>query len=814
MPDLNAPSRTPYFPARLGMLVQRGRFSWEDEHIQPPRYEAWRETFVPGPDAWKELPEAAALQELLRVEDGLTVILGEPGAGKSRLLEHWAEQVRPEAPGYGALGPLLLPLRRLCDLPPRLDRPDPRDPSLRGGGLADVLWALGEPGVPGEGRFFRPLWLLDGLDELPDGQPLADWLMRFHTLPGAVAVTCRTAVWQGGGGELAQRASGAVQTLMPLRSQAERSAYLAPTLGRTEAAILAAALDCHSALTPLAGTPLLLTLAAELWREDKTPLPTSRAAFYRRVVGNLWKRRLPKEGQRYRTRERDRVLERLAATMDLAPEVDMGVLEDCVAAVCRTERDEIMERLRASGLLVVDDRRERVSFLHLTFQEYYLAETLAQKGALAAVRDRWQDPRYREVLALLLTRSQPEETSDAVQWLVKQGEGHKADPSVLHGIGHSPLRTALHLVARSGLSPEALGAGWRALQDAVGTSSCRTLVVASDKQMPPLLLERLAAGPDFDVRRLVSSNPSTPPQALERLAFTPECDVRREVASNPSTPPQALERLAFTPECDVRREVASNPSTPPQALERLATDPDQTTRCRVGCNPSASVEILECLAADLDVLIRSSAAENLSATPQLLERLSADPEGLVRERVACNPSTPLHILERLAADPDSNVWERIFGHPSLTPQLLERLATHPDNIGRSSEARIPLTRVQHLERMATHPDNIGRSIVAGARDAPEEILKRLAADPDESIRNIVASNPSASVEILECLAADPDELIRSSVADNPSASPQLLERLAADPDLNVVWLAANNPSILLEVISNRPQLIVIQGNKS
>ncbi|WP_049974352.1 NACHT domain-containing NTPase [Azospirillum sp. B4] len=656
MPAPASPLEITYVPARLGTPVFReARNRVEDKIRLPQNYEAWREGIAVQEQAWEERPEPQVLDEL-RSGTAFKVILGEPGAGKSRLLEHWAERARPAAPGYGTLVPLLLPLRRLQHLPPRQDHPDPRDLAVQGEGLADALWALGDPGLPGQGRSFRPLWLLDGLDELPDTGSLGDWLKRFRTLPGAVTVTCRTAVWQGLTGELVGQGIVRVETLMPLRPGAERAAFLVPALGLAEAASLAAALDRNAALATLGGNPLLLTLAALVWLEDKALLPASRAAFYRRAVAALWKRRFPVEGPQYRTRERDQVLERLAATMGLAPEVDLKVLEACLVTICGTERDPLMERLKASGLLVVDDGRERVSFLHLTLQEYYLSVSLVDTAARAAMERHWADPRYEEVLALVLARlaanGRGEEAGDALAWLVRQGQAHAADRAVLHRIGRSPLRTALHLVGRSSLAPEALGAGWRDLQDAVGPSFPRALAIALDRGTPSVMLERLAADPDADVRQAALRNPSMPAEALERLAADPDADVRRAALRNPSMPAEALERLAADPDADVRWAAIGNPSMPAEALGRIADG--------------------------LDWAMQRAAANNPSTPAAALERLADYPEETMRRAVAMNPSTPAAALERLANDPDVTVRCWVARNPSTSQAALERLADDPD----------------------------------------------------------------------------------------------------------------------------------------
>ena len=63
---------------------------------------------------------------------------------------------------------------------------------------------------------------------------------------------------------------------------------------------------------------------------------------------------------------------------------------------------ELREALRRSGLLRFDDRRERVAFPHLTFQEFHLARAWLDRRFAEVLKERWADPRYEEALALLI----------------------------------------------------------------------------------------------------------------------------------------------------------------------------------------------------------------------------------------------------------------------------------------------------------------------------------------------------------------------------------------------------------------------------
>ncbi len=127
-------------------------------------------------------------------------VAGEPGAGKSMLLEAWLEErarERPE-PEPGPDVPVLVRLRALPDddapALPKETAPEkltdrPRRHRLRVGvGIRETV----SPFHSCDGRLWQPVRLLDGLDEPPETLLDERFLRRLAHLPGRVCFTCRT----------------------------------------------------------------------------------------------------------------------------------------------------------------------------------------------------------------------------------------------------------------------------------------------------------------------------------------------------------------------------------------------------------------------------------------------------------------------------------------------------------------------------------------------------------------------------------------------------------------------------------------------
>lgn len=724
-----------FFPLILGIPRprHRGEAAARPEGRRSAE-EAWRESLSAPPEPMKEVPAEGELRRLMAGDRSSrpSLILGEPGAGKTSLLEHWHETwlASLDGPRLGLAVPVLV---RLRDVQPEAlrDAPD---------AVADCLWRAGAPAraAAAKGRWaeslgglsprlFTPVWLLDGLDEFP-GRAGEAWLWEaICALPGAVVLTCRTAIHQQIAADVA-RYVGRSCHILSLKPGQQQEDYLATELknrGKNPGAArgLVARMNGNPALRPLAASPLLLGLVAEMAYADGPELDSNRAAFYRRATAELWNRKLGGCTRLLNLRrERDAALAALAARTRLEKLiVPYEVLDEAGIG------DEVRKALRRAGLLKFDDAREQVEFPHLSFQEFHLARSLMKCPLDRILEEYWAYARYEETLALRLALAETAEGEGraAVEQALlnftrRHREQHAKDPSRLWKQGRSPMRVALRLVARGGLTlkdpllgvrqapallrlaiaadPGSLGIILAGLSE----DACPTVrrAIAINRSTPRQNFSALSIDKCVDVRRDVAGHWLAPPDVLARLAKDPDRDVRRNTAGNPNTPPDTLAELAKDRDTGVRRQVAGNRSTPEWALYAMAScDPDYDVCVILATNPSARHEILTALRArGREPRVRPG--EGLSTPPEVLAALAVNPHRVIRASAARNPSTPPAVLARLAYGPDKVVRRLVMQNPSTPPGVRAMLAKSEEELASISNAADPLTRPEQLAALA------------------------------------------------------------------------------------------------------------------
>jgi hypothetical protein len=579
--------------------------------------------------------------------------------------------------------------------------------------------------------------LLDGLDELPGEQQTDHLFRRFAALPGRICVTCRTAIAQANKRELQPYvAPGGHHELLPLNEREQQDFLACCFEGDQErAAALCRRVRANSQLRELAGSPLLLGLIAEV---GETTLPAMRTAFYREAVAEFWRRRVKSDEQERLRPHRDRALTALAATMTLEHVVaPMETLDQALAAVDveGSARPLLVEALKTSGLIRV--AREKVEFLHLTLQEFYLARHLGSGAFANALEDLWDKPRYEETLALLIAIAGDEgrinEVDQAVvEFIDGKLERHRHEPAALWRKSRSPLRLVFHVLGRAGINVEMPSLTWRRLQGLMAEDTVLLrLALAADRRSPAEVVTRLANDDDVNVRRGVAQNTATPGAVLARLASEDDADVRRRLAQNTATPANVLVRLAGDDDADVRCSVARNAATPVKVLARLADDDDADVRDAVAQNAATPVEVLARLAGDADADVRGGVAQNAATPLDLLARLALDDDTGVRHQVALHAATPADVLARLV-----------------------RLVGDNNPAVRSFMARNVTTPAEELTRLAGDDDAVVRGMVASNVATSAELLARLAYDDDRSVRFMVALNPATPAAVLARLTGD------------------------------------------------------------
>jgi hypothetical protein len=268
--------------------------------------------------------------------------------------------------------------------------------------------------------------------------------------------------------------------------------------------------------------------------------------------------------------------------------------------------------------------------------------------------------------------------------------------------------------------------------------SAGRLAVARHARCPSPLLRAAMRDAETAVRRAAAATASGDASAvLTRLAADPDWSVRRVAASNVALPVAALRWLAADPVAAVRRVVACRSELPGDLLKSLATDPDAWVRQGIARQPSAPVTVLGALAAD------------------------AEPD--VRRAVARHPRCPVALLRDLARDPQVWVRAAVAGHPRIPVAVRRQLLESQDVDVLSALALSPRTPQAALRRLARHPSSDVRRSVILNRSAGSRAVRPFVEDPYPLHRALAVAHPNLPLRDRWSMRLDPEPRIRLAV---------------------------------------------------
>jgi hypothetical protein len=620
---------TALMPRRLG-LPARAQISNDDPKASVPqreRYE-WLESRLREFKHLEPVNAQTVLEQRLP-EQGVTVIVGEPGAGKSVLAATWREHFETQ--------------KRTCIL-------------LEGGSLesklesgVNILLKMAEhprakvskatkAELERDSFPNRAVLMVDALDELPStlDERLAAKILEVaeHHL---VILTCRTAVWANRVKEKFTRILGQTPqtyTLLGftpdeqrefLNEWAKRHAITAERAGS-----IAAELQARPQLSYLAANPLMLDLIAQVTLEMNKPMPDSRAELYGSAILELLNRSHQEGdseswGTKYEPFMRALAMASVQANPNqdsqLETELDWDTVEQALemAGIPEKQHMPFLERLQRSGLVVrVGDKAiPKRRFIHLTLQEYALASAwlfglrtpkTIQVDVLSGrlqgkLLEHWWQPNFESTLSLALSIASKHGANlhDPIMAMLASWERGKP----------STLRTALHLANSANVTDEKV---IDRLFEVLRKVELGTHMAATDPECPKNILEKLITNEDPSVRWDAATNPNIPASVFEK--FANKDWTSGFSTSNANMPASLLEKVLTERDPSVHSSGASNPNIPASALEKLATNDNLNVRSSAASNPNMPANALEKLATDKDWIVRWGAARNPNYIPE------------------------------------------------------------------------------------------------------------------------------------------------------------------------------------------------------
>lgn len=339
------------------------------------------------------------------------ILVGEPGAGKSTALKSLGISCLEGRlfPDEKETLPVYVELRKYT----RSEKP-----------IVDYLPSVFDNyGFPKSSKFIhralskgRLFILLDGLDEVSDDdfQLVIERIREFCSAYGLsrLIVSCRSAAYER---QLDDLSHGTIS--LTHFNNIQIVGFLRHwTFPNNKSSVdLMRILNDKPRILSICRNPLMLTIVTSLYAETDYELPSSRAEFYRTCVDAVLKRwdraRQIDRSNRFHASVKLRVLQRIA--LHLQEQAESGDLQFAELIKFVAEilpeigisidlADEILEEIIVNSGLLIYVGPQRLRFAHLTFQEFFAAIELNDRGAASNLLDHFKrDPRrWREVCLL------------------------------------------------------------------------------------------------------------------------------------------------------------------------------------------------------------------------------------------------------------------------------------------------------------------------------------------------------------------------------------------------------------------------------
>jgi Leucine-rich repeat (LRR) protein len=416
----------------------------------------------------------------LRVDEALSgcdrvLIRGEAGSGKTTLLQWIAvSSARQSFPGslerWNGTIPFFIPLRRYANEslpPPEVFLVYPT--SLISGRMP-VGWAHEQL------ENGRALVLIDGLDELPEGQrrDARNWLVDLtDTYPAAkYIVTSRPPAvsdnWLDDRGfretELQPMDLSDINSFIDHWHEAawknstddEDRTSLVESRRRLHSLV-----QDHAPIRALATSPLLCAMLCALSRDRKAELPQHRLELYRIALEMLLERRdierrvSASPAIHLSLPEKLLLLQGFAYWLLINEQTDaakpdvIGVLERRLAAMPHAKESGTAEQvfgylLLRSGLLR-EPIEGRMDFVHRTFQEYLAAKEAVDNENMGLLVNSAHLDQWREVIILATGHARPRQRELLLSRLIERGDAHPQIRHRLHLLAVACLETSEQL---------------------------------------------------------------------------------------------------------------------------------------------------------------------------------------------------------------------------------------------------------------------------------------------------------------------------------------------------------------------------------